>query len=109
MMGRSFLLGTLAVVGLTVGTTSVAEAHDPYCHPHRASRGYGVAVGIGYAPRYVAPPPFVYGPPLYGPPVYVAPPPYAVPYGHPYGYGYAPYPAAGVGVNTRSFGLWIGR
>lgn len=104
MMGRSWVAGVMTVVGLMIGTTSVAEAHDPHCHHPR--RGYGVAIGVGYVPRgyYVAPPP----PPVYGPPLY-HPPGYVVPY-YPYpAYPYAPYPASGVGVSTRSFGLWIGR
>jgi len=100
-MGRSLVFGGLAFAGMLMGATTAAQAdHDRHCHPaHRYGyRGIGVGIGV-YAPPpyYVAPPPVVYAPP---PPVYYAPPAYPV---------YQPYPAAGLGISTKSFGLWLGR
>jgi hypothetical protein len=108
MMGRSLVFGSVAAAGLLTGSTTLAEAGDPHCHygRHHSHRyGYpghvGIGVGIGYGPRpvYAPPPAYYYGPPVYPQPAYVAP----------YPYGYAPYPASGLGISTKSFGLWLGR
>ena len=73
MMGRSLVIGSVALAGLLFGSTSVAQAdHYHHCSPggygyggygYGGYRGgYGVGVGIGYAPPYYAAPPVVYAP-----------------------------------------------